>query len=128
VSRFDAICKPQVPADRKQLGQEDYEHIAGQLFPGDAEHILKPKHFEIFVTELGLEGTIILSRAKNTSNLQPAVEEYHACARWTGKQGKRQHGHDPSTLTIIDAPKEVRRSAATYSAHPLSSKETDLYH
>lgn len=130
VSRFNVVRKLQLLADRKQLGQEDFEHIGDQLFPGDADHILKPEHFEIFVTGLGLEGIITVAEAKCIANLQPSIQEYEAGARWNGKQGKsqQQKGHNISTLAIFDIPKEVKRSAATYSAHPLTSKKTDLYH
>ncbi|KAH3951372.1 hypothetical protein HBH53_063410 [Parastagonospora nodorum] len=128
VSRFNAVRKLQLLADRKQLGQEDFEHIGDQLFPGDADHILKPEHFEIFVIGLGLEGIITVAEAKRIADLQPSIQEYEAGARWTGKQSEsqQQKGHNISTLAIFDIPKEVKRSAATYSAHPLTSKKTDL--
>ncbi|KAH3975428.1 hypothetical protein HBI56_085560 [Parastagonospora nodorum] len=130
VSRFNAVRKLQLLADRKQLGQEDFEHIGDQLFPGDADHILKPEHFEIFVIGLGLEGIITVAEAKRIADLQPSIQEYEAGARWTGKQSEsqQQKGDNISTLAIFDIPKEVKRSAATYSAHPLTSKKTDLYY
>ena len=130
VSRFNVVRKLQLLTDRKQLGQEDFEHIGDQLFPGDVDHILKPEHFEIFVAGLGLEGIITVAEAKRIANLQPSVQEFEAGARWTGKQGDSQQraGHNISTLAIFAIPKEVKRSAATHYAHPLPSKKTDLYH
>lgn len=118
LSRVNAVRKLQSLSDRKQLGQEDFEHIADQLFPSDAEHILKPEYFTIFITGLGTEGIITSCEAKSIVSLHPSIEEFEAGARWAG-QGKLKHAHNLSTLAIFEIPQGARKSATIGKARNL---------
>jgi hypothetical protein len=112
LSRFNAVRKLRSLCERKQLGQEDFEHIADQLFPSDIEHILKPEYFSIFVTGLSTEGILTSHEAKSIIALQPSVEEFEMGARWTGHAKKPQHNPNLSELLIFDIPQETQKTVS----------------
>jgi hypothetical protein len=131
ISRVAMACKLQSLADRKHLGPEDHEQIITQLFPMDAKDMLKPEHFNIYMTGLGTEGIITAYEATCIIKMAVSVEEFEAGARWTGtsrNHTQHQGRQNRPAMTTFDIPKQAYCSSAPFSAHPMICAQPELHH
>ncbi|KAF1833390.1 hypothetical protein BDW02DRAFT_500762 [Decorospora gaudefroyi] len=130
ITRYNAVVDNAQLVERRLMNAEDHEMIVTQLFPDERGHILKPEHFEIFMTGLGEEGILTKGQAKTTARVAVTTEEFDKGARYTGPSVNRlAHRRNPTAVAMFDIPKEARRHIASFSPRPTQSQgQNELYY
>ncbi|KAF1937473.1 hypothetical protein EJ02DRAFT_54748 [Clathrospora elynae] len=129
ISRYNVMIHNVELIERRLLNIEDHEVILMQLFPMERDHILKLKHFEIFVAGLGEEGIFTKSQANTIAKLGVTTEEYDKGAQFTGLSvHPHAHRRNPTSIATFDIPKQPSRANASFSPHPLQSPDRDPHY
>jgi hypothetical protein len=130
IIRYNAVVKNAELVERRLMNGEDHEMIAAQLFPEERGHILKPEHFEIFMSGLGEEGILTKAQAKSIANVAVSTEEFDKGIHYVGAvDSKHTHRRTNTAAVMFDIPKQVSRSIASFSSRPANGpSQHELYY
>lgn len=122
IARYNVLVNNAKLVERRLMNVEDHEMIVTQLFPEERSHILKPEHFEIFMSGLGEEGILTKAQAKSIASAIVTTEEFDRGARYTGTSvDKHAHLRSPTAVSMFDIPKLAGRRVASSSTFPQGS-------
>jgi hypothetical protein len=130
IMRYNLVVHNATQVERRLMNIEDHEMILTQMFPSERGHILKPEHFEIFLTGLGEEGILTKSQAATIAKVQVITEEFDKGANFTGPSVDRHaHRRNPTSIALFDIPKQARRPMISYSPRPTNAaNQHELYY
>ncbi|KAI4942921.1 hypothetical protein J4E86_009868 [Alternaria arbusti] len=130
IIRYNAVVNNAELVERRLMNSEDHEMIVAQLFPEERGHILKPEHFEIFMTGLGEEGILTKAQAKSIATVAVSKEEFDKGIHYVeAASSKHTHRRNPTAAAIFDIPQQASRSTASFSSRPANGQnQHELYY
>ncbi|KAI4652518.1 uncharacterized protein J4E79_008824 [Alternaria viburni] len=130
IIRYNAVVNNAELVERRLMNSEDHEMIVAQLFPEERGHILKPEHFQIFMTGLGEEGILTKAQAKSIATVAVSKEEFDQGIHYVeAANSKHTHRRNPTAAAMFDIPQQASRSTASFSSRPANGQnQHELYY